>query len=93
MPTSAARSCTGAPGRRVDGLGDHLDVLQPNRVGIGTRAHVRTALPVSSLGGGRDSGCVVSAAEQENRRWVIRFRACSVRGPAVPAGSCTGLGC
>jgi len=28
MPVSVAWSCTGAPGHRVDGLGDHLDVLQ-----------------------------------------------------------------
>ena len=97
MPTVAAWSCPGTLGHRVDGLGDHLDVLQflehggrhraghrdlelhsshvfdshpptitsrsrdgptsrgrpdhPNRVGIGTRAHVRTALAREQPGG------------------------------------------
>ena len=75
-PTITSRSRDGPTSR---GRPDH-----PNRVGIGTRAHVRTALTRGQpWGRPGHSGAWCPPLNRENRRWVTRCRAGSVCGGAA----------
>ena len=74
-PTITSRSRDGPTSRERP---DH-----PNRVGIGTRAHVRPLLPGGSLGAPGTSGAWCPPLNRENRRYVTRCRAGSVCGGAA----------